>query len=413
MRCGGFGRLVAVVATTGLGLVALATAPAISWGAKPKVTISDVTTSSESGTADFTVTLSRKAPRAVKVDYATQDGNAVAPDDYASAQGTLKIKAGTKKGTVSADITADDLDESFETFKMKLSNPRRARIADGAGTATIADDDPTPSLTVAGGQVSEGDSGNKADSFTFTLSHASGRQVQVQYATNHDNVGAHPATENTDYVPLSLATLTFQPGDTQKQVDVSVIGDLADEPNETFILNLFNPDGATFGNGDDFTGLIVDDDPTPGPTVLNETDAAGEADFCNIAFPATMTVGANTQTQSIFGQVFEDDGGVNTANPGADPAVTAQVGVGPSGTNPATDAGWSYTTASFNVQQTSNDEYSASLTAPAAGGTYAYVFRFSFDGGQSVTYCDLNGAGSNSGNTFEPATQLGVMTVTP
>ncbi len=43
---------------------------------------------------------------------------------------------------------------------------------------------------------------------------------------------------------------------------------------------------------------------------------------------------------------------------------------------------------------------------------YSYTFRFSQDNGLKWTYCDVNGAGSNTGLTFERA-QLGVMTVTP
>ena len=44
-----------------------------------------------------------------------------------------------------------------------------------------------------------------------------------------------------------------------------------------------------------------------------------------------------------------------------------------------------------------------------APGAYPYTARISLDGG-AWTYCDLNGAGSNSGLTFE-TTQLGALTV--
>ena len=44
-------------------------------------------------------------------------------------------------------------------------------------------------------------------------------------------------------------------------------------------------------------------------------------------------------------------------------------------------------------------------------GVYAYTTRFSFDG-VNWTYCDLNGAGANTGLAFE-LEQLGVMTVAP
>jgi hypothetical protein len=62
------------------------------------------------------------------------------------------------------------------------------------------------------------------------------------------------------------------------------------------------------------------------------------------------------------------------------------------------------------VQVGNDDEYQRQIIAPAAG-TYAYGYRFSLDGLQ-WTYCDLDGAGSNSGLDFSSA-QLGSMTVTP
>ena len=61
-----------------------------------------------------------------------------------------------------------------------------------------------------------------------------------------------------------------------------------------------------------------------------------------------------------------------------------------------------------------NDEYVGLFTAPtvAVNTNYAYTYRFSVDGGLRWTYCDLNGAGANSGLTLETS-QFGVMTVTP
>ena len=42
-------------------------------------------------------------------------------------------------------------------------------------------------------------------------------------------------------------------------------------------------------------------------------------------------------------------------------------------------------------------------------GTFSYAYRFSIDG-TTATYCDLDGAGSNAGRTFDP-TKLGVLIV--
>jgi hypothetical protein len=63
--------------------------------------------------------------------------------------------------------------------------------------------------------------------------------------------------------------------------------------------------------------------------------------------------------------------------------------------------------AQYNAQPNpTDDEYQAILTVPTPG-SYSYSYRFSIDG-NTATYCDLDGAGSSPGHTFD-ATQLGVL----
>jgi hypothetical protein len=52
------------------------------------------------------------------------------------------------------------------------------------------------------------------------------------------------------------------------------------------------------------------------------------------------------------------------------------------------------------------------MQAPVTPGQYAYVFRVSQDSGDTWTYCDLDGAGSNGSLPFLPS-NLGLMTVNP
>jgi hypothetical protein len=139
----------------------------------------------------------------------------------------------------------------------------------------------------------------------------------------------------------------------------------------------------------------------------NESDQAYEADYCNLQSPATISVAANATTGLIYGRIFE--AGL-TATAGAPPGVLAQVGWGATTINPSIQSGFQYVNATYNVQVGNDDEFQASLT-PTMAGTYSYVYRFSLDGGAHWTYCDLDGAGSNSGLTFDTA-QFGTLTVT-
>jgi hypothetical protein len=141
--------------------------------------------------------------------------------------------------------------------------------------------------------------------------------------------------------------------------------------------------------------------------VLNGSTNPLQADFCNLQFPSTLTVTTNTATPLIYGQLFE--AGLTEAS-GAPAGVFAQVGYGPSASNPTSVTSWRYFDASYNVQVGNNAEYAASFIAPASAGNYSYTYRFSLDNGLNWTYCDLDGAGSNSGLGFSTK-QLGTMTV--
>ncbi len=151
--------------------------------------------------------------------------------------------------------------------------------------------------------------------------------------------------------------------------------------------------------------------PCPSDT-KNETNTPGEADFCNLQSPASLSVTTGTQSAIVYGRIFES--GVTPAA-GAHANVRAQLGYGLAGSDPSTQTSWAFVNATYNVQVNNDDEYQATLTAPplASGAvSYAYTYRMSVDGGLTWTYCDTDGAGSNAGLTFSAAA-LGSMSVTP
>src|SRR5207253_1341123 len=76
----------------------------------------------------------------VAVDYATADGSAQAPDDYAPTAGMLVFGPGETSKTITVKVKGDTLPEPDETFVVRLSNPFGAAIGDGEGMATIVDD---------------------------------------------------------------------------------------------------------------------------------------------------------------------------------------------------------------------------------------------------------------------------------
>ncbi len=90
----------------------------------------------------FTVTLSAAYRVPVTVNFATQDGTAIAGEDYLAASGTLTFAPGETSKIITVEVIGDPTREPDETLFVNLSGATNALIADGQGVATIVDDEP-------------------------------------------------------------------------------------------------------------------------------------------------------------------------------------------------------------------------------------------------------------------------------
>ncbi|MDJ0778903.1 MAG: hypothetical protein QNJ85_13635 [Gammaproteobacteria bacterium] len=148
------------------------------------------------------------------------------------------------------------------------------------------------------------------------------------------------------------------------------------------------------------------DDDDPLPVVPRSID------FCSLQAPVIIDDTENTVV-TVFGRVFSagvtDMSGVNDP----DPAIIGSVGVGPDGSNPALDPGWSWANGQPNAgygpgsptYNPNHDEYRAGLMLPGPAGDYDFAFRFSGDAGATFTYCD-GGMGTTDGYAPADAGQL-------
>ncbi|MGC9397546.1 MAG: alpha-amylase family glycosyl hydrolase [Anaerolineae bacterium] len=108
--------------------------------------------------------------------------------------------------------------------------------------------------------------------------------------------------------------------------------------------------------------------------------------WANLQWPPeiTHTIGI-TPTENIYGQVWID--GV-TSDSGATPGLTAQVGFGPTTTQPISWTMW--VDAEFNTDAGNNDEFKGQLV-PEETGEFYYVYRYTTTNGRSWTYADQSG----------------------
>jgi hypothetical protein len=111
---------------------------------RPSVSVGDASvTEGNAGTTplSFPVTLSAASSQPVTVTYATADGTATAPADYAAANGTLTFNPGETSKTIAVAVAADVAIEPDETMSITLSGTVGATIATGTATGRITNDD--------------------------------------------------------------------------------------------------------------------------------------------------------------------------------------------------------------------------------------------------------------------------------
>ena len=126
--------------------------------------------------------------------------------DYEILDGTVTFAPGETTQTIHAHIYGDTLIEAKETYRIRLSAPTNATIADAVSVIAINNDDKPPTLSIADASIVEGDAGTKFMSLTVTLSKAASGPVTVGYATADVT-----ATAGSDYSAKS-GTLTFAAG---------------------------------------------------------------------------------------------------------------------------------------------------------------------------------------------------------
>ena len=120
-------------------------------------------------------------------------------------------------------------------------------IGDGEGYEAELGFSVAPELSVADAGGTEGT--DVAIAFTVTLAPAAATGVTVHYATA-DGTATAPA----DYTSTS-STLTFEPGQTSKTVEVPIADDDEEDSGETFTLVLSDPSGAVLADAE-ATGTI-------------------------------------------------------------------------------------------------------------------------------------------------------------
>lgn len=282
--------------------------------ASPSLTIADASiTEGDSGTQNlnFTVTLSAASGQTVLVNAVTANGSATSPADYTATSKTLTFSpGGALTQTFSVPVKGDVLDEDSETFYVVLSSPANAVIGRGRASGTIADNDAPSAISVDDLTITEGNAGTKIAVFTLHLNKPSGKVIKVDVATANGTATAGPSAPNGDYVALPKTTVSFNAGSTATLAHVTINGDTRNEPNETFFLNLSNPQNVTIA---DTTAkcIITDDDAPPALTISDAAIIEGNSGTKLLTFTVNLSVRSN---QDVVVHYATSDGIAKVSN---------------------------------------------------------------------------------------------------
>lgn len=136
----------------------------------------------------------------------------------------------------------------------------------GGWSLKIETDTPKPLVSVANARLTEGENDNKMN-FTVSLKKAYDQKLVISYTTVRRKIQGVRDTatfrdEERDF-KKAPSTITFEPGETTKQITVEIIDDNLKESNETFTLEL--SDNNTTPNLFEFgrkraRGSIIDND---------------------------------------------------------------------------------------------------------------------------------------------------------
>jgi len=249
---------------------------------------------SEPGTATFTILRSGDLSGSSTVSYRTTGGNATPGSDYTAVAVTPFTFAPLEDvKTVDVSVLGDNLVEVNETFSLALSLPSKyTNIADGAGVATLFNDDGATYLSVGDISWAEGTSSTSTTPFTFTITRSGNTngQSSALYKTSGGT-----ALAGTDYTAITTGTVDFLADQTTKTVTVNVTGDAIREANDTFNLVLTNPVGATLSDAAGMATILNDEPP---PVITIEDISGFEGNSGTTPFVFTITRTGNTTASS-------------------------------------------------------------------------------------------------------------------
>ncbi len=219
-------------------------------GGVATVSIQDLVVPEDVRSAAVRVVLNRPVDKDVIVEYSTEDGTAVANEDYVYRSAQVSILTGADEELIRIPILDDVAIEQPEIFFVFIRNIINGEPGSRTSATITIEDNDFPRLSIADAIEEEGAA---HITFTVALDVPSSLPITVQYTTVDGT-----AVAGEDYVRVA-AQLAIPAGELKREIRVSLIDDNLSEVDETFTVILSNPTNAVIDD-DKAVGTIENDD---------------------------------------------------------------------------------------------------------------------------------------------------------
>jgi VCBS repeat-containing protein len=264
--------------------------------------------------------LSAASGQNVSVNYNTSSVTALSGIDFSAASGTLSFAPGETTKTITVNIandTAAPVYEGAETFRVNLTTPVNATIADNFGVGTIVDngtgaggtDNDTPTFNVSNITVSDqvvgfatfvvslSNASSVATVFNLALTNGTATGAGVDYGA----AGATNLQVSTDngatWTNASVATIAANA--TYVLVRTPITPDFVTEVSETFTLTATRTGGVTSNVSSVGTAIITD--------ANNAPDAINDVPVSSLVEDGAVTVLAGNAILGGSGNMSDAD----------------------------------------------------------------------------------------------------------
>jgi len=267
------------------------------------------------GTVTLTVNRLGGSFGTASVDFRTDNGDAIAGQDFVPATGTLTFANGETSKTIDIQIIDDTLVEADEFFGVSLFNPTGGATLGPPSSInaniTILDNDSGFSFSAPFYDVRE-DAGSAV--ITVNREGKTDTQQSVTYAATDGS-----ATSPADYLSVQNV-LTFDVGQTSATFTVPIVQDQIPEPTETVNLSLFSPTGGAAVRTPLSVLNIVDVDKVPPHVDLSRLAFLGGNTITGVVVGFDEPLDPNTVVVPSF--ALWSQGSITRFGTGADQPLT-------------------------------------------------------------------------------------------